>query len=86
MKIELFFTPGCERCAANRSSLKTAAEQTAGAIEWREININEDVEYAVKLGVLSAPALAIDGELAFSSLPTEKQLRAELQRRRVKGA
>ena len=85
MKIELFFTPGCERCAANRSRLKATAEEAAGAVEWREIDITVDVDYAVQLGVLSAPALAIDGELAFSSLPTEKQLRAELQRRRVEG-
>ena len=86
MKIELFFTPGCERCAANRSSLKAAAEQTTGAVEWREINIKEDVDYAVRLGVLAAPALAIDGELVFASLPTEKQLRAELKRRASRGA
>ena len=85
MKIELFFTPTCERCAANRATLKATAEEVAGTVDWREVNINENIDYAVQVGVLAPPAMAIDGELVFPSLPTEKQLRAELQRRSGKG-
>lgn len=81
MKIELFFTPTCGRCAANRENLKAAAAQVVGAVDWQEVDVTTNVDYAVQLGVLSPPALAIDGELTFPSLPTEKQLRAELQRR-----
>lgn len=86
MKIDLFFTPTCERCAANRETLKAAAQDAADAVEWREVDITENVGYAVELGVLAAPAMAIDGELVFPSLPTEEELRAELRRREGKGA
>lgn len=81
MKIELFFAPTCERCAANRENLKAAAAQVVGTIDWREVDVAANVDYAVQLGVLSPPAMAIDGELVFPSLPSEKQLRAELRRR-----
>jgi thioredoxin 1 len=81
MKIELFFAPTCERCAANRANLEAVARQVAGMVEWEEIDVTKNVDYAVQLGILSPPAMAIDGELVFPALPTEKQLRAELERR-----
>lgn len=81
MKIELFFAPTCERCAANRETLKAAAAQVVGIVDWREVDVTTNIDYAVQLGVLSPPALAIEGELVFPSLPSEKQLRAELRRR-----
>lgn len=86
MKIELFYTPGCAKCAAAHDGLKTTAEQTIEGLVWRELNILEEIDYAVDLGVLTVPAIAIDGELVFSTLPTTQQLRAELLRRIVKEA
>jgi len=35
----------------------------------------------VELGVMSSPAIAIDGELVFSSLPNPAKLRSELDKR-----
>jgi predicted thioredoxin/glutaredoxin len=35
----------------------------------------------VRLGVLSTPAIAVDGELVFSALPSAKKLRQTLERR-----
>ena len=82
MKIELFYTPGCAKCAAAHGDLKTIAEQTIDGLVWQELNILEQIDHAVDLGVLTVPAIAIDGELVFASLPTSQQLRAELLRRR----
>lgn len=81
MKVELFHTPGCSRCAAAREDLKAAAETTVTGVEWREINVLDEIDYAVERGVLSLPAIVINGELVFSSLPTPLQLRAALIRR-----
>jgi predicted thioredoxin/glutaredoxin len=53
-------------------------------LEWREINVLDEMDHAVEHGVLSLPAIVIDGELAFSSLPTPHQLRAALTRRIAK--
>lgn len=86
MKVELFYSPGCSRCAAAREDLKATAERTITGIEWRELNILEDLNYAVELGVLTLPALAVDGELLFSSLPTAHQLRNALIRRSTRGS
>lgn len=38
----------------------------------------EELDYAVSLGVLSMPAIAVNGELKFSSLPTPEQFRSLL--------
>jgi predicted thioredoxin/glutaredoxin len=84
MKVELFHSPGCRRCAAAREGLKTAAETAVTELEWREINVLDEIDRAVERGVLSLPAIVIDGELVFSSLPTPQQLRAALTRRNAK--
>jgi len=78
MKIELFHVPGCSKCAAARDGLKAAAEAAVTGLEWREINVLDEMDYAVDRGVLSLPSVLIDGELVFSFLPTAQQLRAVL--------
>lgn len=85
MKIELFHAPGCSRCAAARESLKAAAETAVTGLEWCEVNVLDEMDYAVERGVLSLPAIAVDGELLFSSLPTPQQLRAALISRNIRG-
>lgn len=81
MKVELFHSPGCSRCAAARADLQAAAKAAAPDVEWREVNVLDDMDRAVECGVLSLPAVVIDGELVFTSLPTPRQLRAALIRR-----
>ena len=74
MKIDLFYARGCDKCAANREALKTAAEGAGTDNEWRELDVLENMDYAVDLGVLTLPAIAIDGVLEFPALPSVKQL------------
>jgi len=50
----------------------------AEKIEWREINVLDSIDYAVELGVLSTPSIAINGELIFAHLPSSKKLHQEL--------
>jgi thioredoxin 1 len=83
MKVELIYAPGCERCAAARAGLKAATEKTVPDVRWREVNVLEEIHYAVELGVLTLPALAIDGTLVFASLPAPQVLAEELARRLV---
>ncbi len=84
MKIELFYTPGCEKCADAREALKAAANEVAPGVIWRELNALDELDYAVEVGVVTLPALAIDGQLVFSALPTPRQLRRELSKRAAK--
>ena len=81
MKVELFQSAGCKRCAAARDELKALAERTVPGVEWRIVDAAVDLDYAVAVGVMSLPAVAVDGQLVFSSLPTSDQLSRELLRR-----
>ena len=81
MRIELFYTPGCRKCADARDGLKSAAEELVPGVVWRELNALDELNYAVELGVTTLPAIAIDRELIFSSLPTPQQLRDALRKR-----
>ena len=70
----MFYAKGCEKCAAGREMLKQAAMASDPALEWVEMDVMENLDYAVELGVLTLPALALEGTLVFTSLPTPKQL------------
>lgn len=81
MKVELIYAPGCAECVTARAGLRSAAEAAVAGVEWHEVNVLDALDYAVELGVLTLPALAIDGSLVFAALPTPAQLRQELLRR-----
>lgn len=81
MKVEIFYTPGCSECVAAHTRLRTAAQETMKDLEWRELNVLEELDYAVELGVITLPSIAVDGELVFTSLPTVAELREALAKR-----
>jgi len=82
MLIEIFSSPGCSKCSHAKQTLRTLMEELGGhSIEWREVNVLDELDHAVELGVLSTPAIAIDGELVFASLPGSGKLRTYLLER-----
>lgn len=82
IKIEVFSSPGCSKCGHAKDVLRKLADELGGdKIQWRNVNILDEMDHAVELGVLSTPSIAIDDELVFASLPTVKKLRAELESR-----
>ena len=82
IKVELFSTPGCDRCVHAKDVLKKVIEDVdVHLIQWRAVDIIEEIDYAVELGVLSTPAIAINGELVFTTLPNQKKLRQTLEDR-----
>ena len=82
MKIEVFYADGCGTCAVARRELKEAVIATFHSdAAWSEVDIVKNIDYAVELGVLTVPAVAIDGELVFARLPTVQQLLSELSAR-----
>ena len=81
IKVEVFSSPGCGKCAQAKNVLKAIVEEIGqDKITWRDVNILEEMDYAVELGVMSSPAIAIDGKLIFSSLPSASKLRAALDK------
>ena len=81
MKIEIFSAKGCQKCEASQAELREIALDMVPAVEWRLVNVLDELDYAVELGVLSLPSVAIDGQVVFTSLPTAKQLRAVLEQK-----
>lgn len=78
-KVEVFTAPGCGKCGKAKQVLETIVnEMGADKFEWREINILQEMDYAIELGVLSTPSIAINGELVFTALPSVKQLQQTL--------
>lgn len=79
IKVEVFTAPGCGKCGRAKTVLAELVEQMgADQYEWREVNILKEMDYAIELGVLSTPAIAINGELVFSALPSSRQLQDAL--------
>lgn len=81
MKVELIYTEGCEKCATARHELKAAAAAAVHDLVWREINALDEFDYAAQLGVVALLSMAIDGQVAFASLPSALELQQEMLRR-----
>lgn len=80
--IELFSAPACRHCENARKRLQTMVSELGDErIRYQEVDVLEALDYAVSLGILMTPAIAIDGKLIFSALPSAKRLRRELQKR-----
>lgn len=82
VKIEVIAAPGCRKCASAQGELRNVAVSVLGEerLIWREVSVLEELDYAISLGVLNMPAIAVNGELTFPSLPTPGQFRAALLR------
>ncbi len=80
VKVEVFSAPGCNSCGQARQVLKSLAEEMgSGHFEWREVNVLDELDYAVEMGVFATPAIAINGELIFTGQTSEDKLRKALQ-------
>jgi len=79
LQIEVFTAPGCGKCGQAKARLRRVVEELKlDGLSWREVNILDELDYAVDLGVLTTPAIAMNGELVFSGLPSEKAMLKKL--------
>ncbi|NOY66682.1 MAG: glutaredoxin [Gammaproteobacteria bacterium] len=86
IKLEVFASPGCSKCGHAKHVLRKLVEELGNdKIQWREVNVLDEIDHAVELGVLSTPSIAINGKLVYTSLPSASKLRAELERRLSSG-
>lgn len=81
MRIDVLQASGCANCRREVAALRAAAQAVDPALQWRELDILQAIDYAVALGVLRPPAVAIDGELVFASLPGADALTAAMRSR-----
>jgi len=84
--IEVFTSSVCSNCQrASRMVEQLLKAPGFEGIVWREVDVVEEIDYAVAMGVLATPAIFIGGELAFAALPSMQQLRNAIQRHLASG-
>lgn len=84
LTVEFFFAGGCSKCAGARDALREAAQRTA-RVAWKEVDVGKNPNRAVAVGVVSTPAVAINGDLVFKTTPTAAELLNAIQARATKG-
>ena len=77
--VEDFMSPGCVGCPAVKEMLKSISEELGGDISVEEVDITVDTTRAAQYGVMSVPAIAINGELKFMEVPKKEELKKALQ-------
>lgn len=65
IKVEVL-GPGCKNCDDLYSNVLKAVEQ-AGLTGKVQVEKVEDIDYFIKMGVFSTPALVIDGQIVSTS-------------------
>lgn len=81
LSVEIFTSPGCSKCARTVDSLRALIEEIGDdSIKWRQISVVDELDYAVSLGVLATPAIAVNGELVLTAMPSARILKAKLLR------
>ncbi|MBN1521258.1 MAG: thioredoxin family protein [Candidatus Aureabacteria bacterium] len=76
--VEDFISPGCVGCPAVKEMLKSLSEELGGDITVEEVDITVDTTRAAQYGVMSVPAIAINGELKFMGVPKKEELKKAL--------
>jgi len=80
LDIVLFSTSACDNCRrASRTFAQLRSESAFDNIVWREVDVVAEIDYAVSLGVLATPAIAIGGKLVFTGMPTQQRLYEAIQ-------
>lgn len=80
LKVEVFSAPGCNKCRkAFQLTQQVLTELAIEPFDLRQVNIVDELDYAVDLGVLATPSIAINGVLVFTGMPGEAALREAIQ-------
>lgn len=78
--IEVFTSSVCSNCQRASRVVEQLLEEAGFAnVTWREVDVVEEIDHTVALGVLATPAIAIGGKLVFTALPSKQQLRKAVQ-------
>lgn len=79
--IEVFASSECNKCSAAKKLVgDTIAAFNDARLESRVVDVVEDIDYAVSLGVLATPSIAINGKLVFTSIPSKQILASTIQK------
>ena len=77
--VEEFMSPGCVGCPVAKQMLKELSEELKGEIIVEEVDITVDTTRAAQYGIMSVPAIVINGVLKFMGVPKKEELKKELE-------
>ncbi len=73
--VEEFMSPGCVGCPAVKNMLEDLSKEFGDQLTVEEVDITVDTTRASQYGVMSVPAIAINGVLKFIDVPKKEDLR-----------
>lgn len=73
--IEDFSSPGCVECPAVKAMLEHLSGQLDCELIIEEVDITADPTRAAQYGLMSVPAIAINGVLKFVGMPVKEELK-----------
>ena len=75
IKLELITTSlGCGKCKKAIEIIEKMMQKYKGKIKMKETDIIKNPNKLMEFGVLTTPAIIINGKLAFEGTPNEKKL------------
>jgi len=77
--VEEFMSPGCVGCPAAKQMLEELSEELKGEITIEEVDITVDTTRAAQYGIMSVPAIVINGMLKFMGVPKKEELKKALE-------
>ena len=73
--VEVFMSPGCVGCPAVKAMLEELSGAFEGKLIVEEVDITVDAARATQYGIMSVPAVAINGMLKFVGVPSKEELK-----------
>jgi thioredoxin 1 len=73
--VEEFMSPGCVGCPAVQEMLKELSIEFKGKLIVEEVDITVDTARATQYGIMSVPAVAVNGILKFVGVPGKEELK-----------
>jgi thioredoxin 1 len=73
--VEEFMSPGCVGCPAVKEMLEELSNEFGEKLIVEEVDITIDTARAAQYGIMSVPAVAINGILKFMGVPGKEELK-----------
>ncbi|EDP76324.1 thioredoxin family protein [Hydrogenivirga sp. 128-5-R1-1] len=78
MVVELVESNFCPKCAAVKERVEKVAREMG--VEVRLLDPIDDADRIVKLGILTSPAVVVNGKVKFAGvIPTEEKIRQAIE-------
>ena len=80
MKLEVLTTSlGCPKCERAMGIIKEVLIEFKGKVKVTETDIVKHPEKLSEFGIMTTPAIIINGKLAFEGTPSKEQLKKKLK-------